>query len=123
MKKIKYLLVMALMLLGVSSLYAITPKEQAFVGKWVVNVSGLPQDSVKLDLNIADKNGKLDVSVAMGGQQLDVSAVSVTDSTITFYIDSDENSVEFSADLIDKDTLKGTIMDRFDLTGKRVKKE
>jgi len=111
----------------VSFLFALTSHAQAeegdfFIGKWKLMGYGLPQGDTEM-IFIIKKNddGKLSGQVGETEEVIPFTKVETEVDKMTVYYDAQGFEVYTILEKVDQDSVKGTIMDMFDVDGKRVK--
>lgn len=117
------LLASMLSLFVMLTLSAQEQSEDFFVGKWDVLVEGSPNGDSTLELVLQRVDGKLTGTVSHNGAQpTQVNRVEEKKGkSVTVYFNSSGYDVYLYAEKKGSDEIEGSMMDMFDLTGKRVK--
>lgn len=96
-----------------------------FAGKWEILVVGAPNGDIKFVTELTRKDGKLggslkDPSGAMP-EAIPISNVEETKDQLTIFFSAQGYDVNVVLNKVDQDNLKGSLMNMFDSTAKRVK--
>lgn len=98
-------------------------KEDFFLGKWKITAFGLPQGDTEMIFVLENKDGKIEGNVGDGKPETATkfSKIEFKENSVTVYYTSQGYDVYMTLEKVDEDNVKGTIMDMFDLKGKREK--
>lgn len=118
--------VIALVALVFNSATAKAPdkaKEDFFLGKWKIMAFGLPQGDTELIFVLENKDGKIEGNVGEGKPETAIkfSKIEFKENSVTVYYTSQGYDVYMTLEKVDEDNVTGTMMDMFDLKGKREK--
>jgi len=120
MKKASFLLVLFLGLFVSAQAHA---PADLFVGKWEVLVVGTPNGDAKFLLNLARKEGKLvgEMTLATDAQtKIPVTVTEETAESLAFAFEAQGYNVTIDLKKVDDDNLKGSLLNMFDATAKRI---
>ncbi|MDR1556987.1 MAG: hypothetical protein LBS88_08170 [Tannerellaceae bacterium] len=128
MKKSEVLFVIML-LLATFSVEAQNKSTDYFVGRWELSVQGVPEGYGgygKIELNLERQEGKLGGIIVLGAsgseKEIKINKVEEKETYLTVYFDSDSGyEVYVFIEKENDDQIKGSIMDMFDVSGKRLK--
>lgn len=126
MKAIKLFFVAFFMMLTATVANAQT-KGDFFVGKWQVEVTGMPQGDASIILTLKrDENGKLTGTIDRG-EDVPTAALTRVDEkagkNITAYFKSKGYDCYLYLEKTGDDEVEGSMMDMFDAVGKKIKEE
>jgi hypothetical protein len=128
MKKVFLLII--LLSLGVSGIgYAQSlSTTDFFVGKWEISITGSPRGDVIFVTDLVRKDGKLTGALAdpTGAikENRPITRIDESKSDILIYFESSQGEeITLNLSKINQDNLKGSLMDNYDATAKRIKKE
>ncbi len=95
---------------------------QDFTGCWTLQATGLPYDDGKLGLTVNYENGVYTGILDQGnGSNVELSYLIVKDKHLSAQYDAMGFKVTITLDLLEDDTLEGSIMGMYDLKGNRAK--
>jgi hypothetical protein len=99
--------------------------EDYFVGKWDIIVEGAPDGDMNMRVVVERKDGKLAGYISgIGEENVDFSQIDEKkNQSITAYFEANGYEVYLFLEKKDADSVEGSMMDMFDITGKRVKEE
>lgn len=135
MKTTKKIMLLAIMLIvGFVAAHAqeantanqdLTPMEKYFVGKWKLNVYGLPQGDAIMLLVIEKKDGKLSGSLAgeHGESPNKLTKVEIKDKTLNVRFMGGGWDVPMYLDQKDDKSITGSMNDMFDVNGTKIVEE
>lgn len=128
MKKITLMITMALLCIGIFSSKAqaqsTAPDTTYFVGNWELKATGLPQGDITMKVILEKKDGKLSGSIIDPSgniQPILFSKVELEKKVLTMHYSAQGQEVYMTMEKKEGDNVTGSIMDMFDLTGKRIK--
>ncbi|MDR1511289.1 MAG: hypothetical protein LBS15_00665 [Endomicrobium sp.] len=127
MKKVIFILIAMFSLsFVVESVYA--QKKDYFVGKWEIEVTGTPSGDTQSYLTLERKDGKLTGSMKFkteDGQPPIVFTIveEEGEDKITAYFISQGYDVYLYLKKISEDVIEGSMLDMFEVNGKRIKEE
>ncbi len=121
MKKVSILIVF---LLGVT-FNSFSQSADFFAGKWEITVVGTPNGDAKFSTELIRKDGKLGGELKIvSTEKTDPVAITNIDESadkITIYFSTQGYDVNVVLEKVDSDNLKGSLMNMFESTAKRVK--
>lgn len=99
-----------------------------FAGKWEISITGSPRGDVKFVTNLIRKDGKLTGELAdptgIIKENRPITRIDESKSDILIYFESSQgDEITLNLSKINQDNLKGALMDSYDATAKRIKKE
>jgi hypothetical protein len=97
-------------------------KADYFLGKWDLLATGTPGGDSKMLVSLERVDGKLKGGMfdpATGKPTLTFSKVEETEKTVTVYFEAGGYNVYIYLEKKDEDHVTGSMMDMFDVTGKR----
>lgn len=97
--------------------------EDFFTGKWEILVTGTPNGDAKFLTNLTRQDGKLSGKLTdPSGANPDISIDKIDEeaSKIVLYFRAQEYDVNISLVKVDDNSLKGSLLDMFDASAKRV---
>ncbi len=130
MKKTRFICIWLLSLIVgtlLSSFVATTRMADDFyVGKWTVNLMGIPSGDAKLVMDLAQKDGKLTGELADASDankpKIPLNKVEENGDKLTIYFDTSQaGEVSIELGKVDEDHLKGQLMNMFEVTATRIK--
>lgn len=122
----KSILFFVLIALGVSfKSVAQTAPTDFYAGKWAIMFIGTPNGDSKLETELTRKDGKLTGQLSdPSGQMPDalpITNIEEKDNKIILYFTAQGMDINVWLEKVDDDNLKGSLMDMFDATAKRIK--
>ncbi len=124
MKKVSVLLLMFVLGVVFKGYSQTTPSADYFAGKWEIIVTGTPNGDAKFATELIRKDGKLtgELSTPADPTQPRIPITSIEESAdkVVIYFSTQGYDINLSLAKVDGDTLKGSMMDMFDASGKRV---
>lgn len=125
MKKASIVLFVLLVGIAFRGVSQTTAPADFFAGKWEILVSGTPNGDVTLITDLIRKDGKLTGELFNPSDpnvKIPITKVEDSAEKLTIYFDSSQaGEIAINLTKLDDDNLKGTLMDSFDTTAKRVK--
>lgn len=113
------------LLLLIGTLNGFAQKNDLWLGKWEFFVKETPQGDVKLIGNLVRKDGKLTGELTPVTNQVTekvpISNIEESAEKIVIYFTAAGYDLNLALNKVDNDNLKGTLMDSFQATGKRLK--
>lgn len=100
--------------------------QEFFLGKWILNVQGLPTGDAEMLLVInQDADGNLSGTIGdkEGAQPIKLANVSIEEGTITVNFNGSGYDVPVYLDRKDDGTVEGAMNDMFDITGHRLEEQ
>lgn len=97
-----------------------------YVGKWTVNLMGIPNGDAKLVMDLARKDGKLTGELADASDankpKIPLNKVEENGDKLTIYFDTSQaGEVSIELGKVDEDHLKGQLMNMFEAIATRIK--
>jgi hypothetical protein len=97
-----------------------------FAGKWEISITGSPRGDVTFVTELVRKEGKLtgELSDPTGSikENRPITRIDESKSDILIYFESSQgDEITINLSKINQDNLKGSLMDRYDATAKRIK--
>jgi hypothetical protein len=126
MKRASLFLTGMLMMWVTFTLNAQDQPEDFFAGKWECLVEGAPQGDMKMEVTLQRVDGKLTGELIYGTDSPASKFTRVDekkDKSVTLYFASSGYDVYLYLEKKDNDAVEGSMMDMFDVTGKRVVEE
>ena len=108
----KLLILLATFLCGLS-LYA---QENPFLGRWALQTQGLPYGDGKMNMDITPDGGSVD----QGGAKTTFTEMTVSGKTLKASYEAMGYKISFNLTLQEDGSLKGKMMDMFELSGTRL---
>ena len=125
MKKLS--LILSIFILGVCSkgFSQATPPTDFFAGKWEIIIMGTPDGDAKMVTDLIRKDGKLTGEMKDPAGVKPITAITKVEEgkdKLTIYIDTAQaGEIPIELAKVDDDHLKGSLMNMFETTAKRVK--
>lgn len=123
MKKVSLLLFG--MFLGILTQSVAHAPTDFFTGKWEITVTGTPNGDAKMVANFARKDGKLSGELENladpNKEKIPVTQITESADKLSMAFTAQGYDVTLDLSKVDDDNLKGTLMNMFDATAKRVK--
>jgi hypothetical protein len=122
MKKASLFLTGLLMMLATLTLSAQDQPQDFFAGKWDLLAEGTPSGDAKIIVNMQRVDGKLTGDVLREGAAASkiIRVEEKKDKSVTVYFNSSGYDVYLYLEKKGADKVEGSMMDMFDVTGKRV---
>jgi hypothetical protein len=126
MKKASILLFVLFLGITLNGFSQTTPPKDLFAGKWEILLTGTPNGDVKFLTNLIRKDGKLTGELADATDatkpKRPITKVEENGDKLAIYFESSQGG-EISINLakVDNDNLKGSLMDSFEATARRIK--
>ena len=123
MKKASMLLFLLVASTLFGTLLQASAPEDFFTGKWEILVTGTPNGDAKFQTNLTRKDGKLTGELTdPSGANPDIAIDKIDEqgSKIIIYFRAQEYDVNISLAKVDDNNLKGSLLDMFDASAKRV---
>ncbi len=96
-----------------------------FAGKWEITVSGTPNGDVKFVTELVRQEGKLTGEMVNGadpsGKRTFTKIEESADKLVLYFDSSQAGEIAINLMKVDDDNLKGTLMESFETTAKRIK--
>lgn len=103
-----------------------TKPSDFFAGKWEISLSGTPAGDIKWGTNLVRKEGKLtgelaDLSDDTKPKRVINKIDENVDEIVIFFTSSQGDEIPLALSKVDSNNLKGTLMDSFPASAKRLK--
>ncbi|WP_420151570.1 hypothetical protein [Spirosoma sp.] len=126
MKKTSLILFFLVFGFAVKGFSQATPPTDFFAGKWEITVVGTPEGDAKLGTELTRKDGKLTGELKdLTGKQtaaIPITKIEEEGTKLTIYFDTAQAGViPIELTKVDDDNLKGSLMNMFESTAKRMK--
>jgi hypothetical protein len=123
MKKIITLVTLvATLILYASTLYAQTPDEAKFIGKWTLTVNGVPGGESKLPMTVTYEKEKLGGTInTLEGKTVKFKAVIVYDKVMSALFEAEGQELSLTLSLGSDGILTGSMMGFISITGEKSK--
>jgi hypothetical protein len=123
MKKVSMLLFLLVASTVFGTFLQASAPEDFFTGKWEIIITGTPNGDAKFLTNLSRKDGKLTGELSDPSGTNPVIAIDKVDengNSMTIYFRTQEYDVNISLEKVDDNILKGSLMNMFDASAKRV---
>ena len=125
MKKISNILIVLFLAMAFNGYSQGSTPPEFFEGKWELLIIGTPNGDSKMVANLARKGGKLtgDLSDPTGKmeEKIQISDIEEVADKITIFFTTQGYDVNVELSKVDKDNLKGSLMNMFDAKAVRIK--
>ncbi|WP_281631591.1 hypothetical protein [Flavobacterium luteolum] len=129
MKTISKTLIMIMLLIGGFAANAqkadgnLTPSEKYFIGKWKLDVFGMPQGDAVMILEVTKTDGVLGGTIGNEGTAaLKLTKAEIKDNTLTVRFLGGGWDIPLYLDKKDETSVTGSMNDMFDIEGKKITK-
>lgn len=121
MKKVSILIVFLLSI----TLFSFSSAEDFFVGKWEILVAGTPNGDAKFMTELVRKDGKLSGQLKVVSTEvtepIEITKIEESTDKIELFFSTQGYDVSVDLTKVDNDNAKGTLMNMFEATAKRIK--
>ena len=125
MKKASILFVLMLVSVALNSIAQAPAATDFFVGRWEIVVVGTPNGDAKFLTDLVRKDGKLTGTLedpaAASKDPIPITKIEEGTDKLTLYFTAQGYDVNVDLSKVDDDNLKGSLMNMFDATAKRLK--
>ncbi len=103
---------------------AANAQTEKYVGEWDLVIYGTPNGDAKMQLSLLREEGKLmgRLKPADASELINITQIDEADDSITLYFSAQGYDVNVMLKNEDENNMKGSLMDMFDVTAKRILK-
>ncbi|WP_435354809.1 hypothetical protein [Emticicia sp. SJ17W-69] len=123
MKKASIILIVLFFGIAVKGFSQTDKPSDFFAGKWEVAFIGTPNGDAKMTTELLRKDGKLTgkLKPADGSDAIEITNVEEEAEKLTLFFSTQGYDLSVELKKVDADNLKGSLMNMFDATAKRIK--